>query len=170
MKARMLGAGTIIAVDLSEYRLGFARKLGADQAIDASRTTEKDRLAQVRELTNGRGADVVVECAGVPGAVREGLEMLRISGLLIEAGNFSDMGEISISPHRHLCAKNVRILGVGGEEPAAYGPSMRQMVRYMRHYPLADFVTHRFGLRDVDAAMKKSMAADSMKVVIDPWS
>jgi len=31
-------------------------------------------------------------------------------------------------------------------------------------------VTHRFGLRDVEAAMKKSMAADSMKVVIDPWS
>ena len=85
------------------------------------------------------------------------LEMLRVGGLLVEAGNFSDMGEISISPHRHLCAKNVRILGVGGEEPAAYGPSMRQMARYMRHYPLAEFVTHRFGLRQVDAAMKKSM-------------
>jgi threonine dehydrogenase-like Zn-dependent dehydrogenase len=170
MKARMLGAGMIIAIDLSDYRLHFARKLGADHAIDASKTTETNRLAIIRELTNGRGADVVVECAGVPGTVREGLDMLRISGLLIEAGNFSDMGEISISPHRHLCAKNVRILGVGGEEPAAYGPSMRQMARYMRHYPLADFVTHRFGLRDVDAAMKKSMAADSMKVVIDPWS
>ncbi len=44
------------------------------------------------------------------------------------------------------------------------------MVRYMRHYPLAEFVSHRFGLAQVEAAMKKSMAADSMKVVIDPWS
>ena len=170
MKARMLGAGTIIAVDLSGYRLNFARKLGADHVIDASATSESERLARVRELTHGRGADVVVECAGVPGAVREALEMLRFGGLLVEAGNFSDMGEISISPHRHLCAKNVRILGVGGEEPAAYGPSMRQMARYMRQYPLGEFVTHRFGLRDVEAAMKKSMAADSMKVVIDPWA
>ena len=170
MKARMLGAGTIIAVDLSGYRLIFAGKLGADHVIDASTTSENDRLARVRELTHGRGADVVVECAGVPRAVREALEMLRLGGLLIEAGNFSDMGEIPISPHRHLCAKNVRILGVGGEEPAAYGPSMRQMARYMRQYPLNEFVTHRFGLRDVEAAMKKSMAADSMKVVIDPWS
>jgi len=59
---------------------------------------------------------------------------------------------------------------VGGEEPAAYGPSMRQMVRYMRHYPLGQFVTHRFGLQQVEAAVKKSMAADSMKVVINPWS
>src|SRR5215472_18879791 len=170
MKARMLGAGTIIAVDLSDYRLDFARKLGADYAVNSSNTSEAARLALVRELTQGRGADVVVECAGVPGAVRESLEILRVGGLLVEAGNFSDMGEINISPHRHLCAKNVRILGVGGEEPAAYGPSMRQMVRYMRHYPLQQFVTHRFGLRQVEAAMKKSLSEDSMKVVIDPWS
>jgi threonine dehydrogenase-like Zn-dependent dehydrogenase len=170
MKARMLGAGTIIAVDLSDYRLNFAKKLGADHVINASQTSEAERLTIIRNLTHGRGADVVAECAGVPQAVRESLEMLRIGGLLVEAGNFSDMGEISISPHRHLCAKNVRILGIGGEEPAAYGPSMRQMVRYMRHYPLGEFVTHRFGLRQVDTAMKKSMDADSMKVVIDPWS
>jgi Zn-dependent alcohol dehydrogenase len=90
--------------------------------------------------------------------------------MLFEAGNFSDMGEISISPYRHICAKNVRILGVGGEEPAACGPSMRQMARYMRHYPLAKFVTHRFGLQQVEAAVKQSMAADSLKVVIDLWS
>jgi len=170
MKARMLGAGTIIAVDLSEFRLEFAKRLGADHTMNASKSNPEERLAFVRELTQGRGADVVVECAGVPVAVREGLDLLRLGGLLVEAGNFSDMGEVSISPHRHLCAKNVRILGVGGEEPAAYGPSMRQMARYMKHYPLRDFVTHRFALRDVEAAVKKSMAADSMKVVIDPWS
>lgn len=169
MKARMLGAGTIIATDLSDQRLEFARKLGADHAINAGRTTESERLEMIMELTHGRGADVVIECAGVPTAVREGLDLLRISGLLVEAGNFSDMGEVSISPHRHLCTKNVRILGVGGEEPAAYGPSMRQMARYMNVYPLKDFVTHRFGLRQVEAAMQKSMAEDSMKVVIDPW-
>ena len=170
MKARMLGAGTIIAVDLSDFRLDFAQRLGADRVLNAAKSTAEERLAFIREVTNSRGADVVVECAGVPQAVREGLELLRLGGLLIEAGNFSDMGEISISPHRHLCAKNVRILGVGGEEPAAYGPSMRQMARFLKHYPLQDFVTHRFALRDVEAAMKKSMASDSMKVVIDPWS
>lgn len=124
----------------------------------------------VREATHGRGADVVVEAAGVPEAVREALDMLRLGGLLVEVGNFSDTGEISISPHRHLCAKNVRILGVGGEEPAVYGPSMRQMARYMCQYPLKNFVTHRFGLQQVEAAVKKSMAPDSMKVIIDPWS
>jgi L-iditol 2-dehydrogenase len=170
MKARMLGAGTIIAVDLSDFRLDFAKRLGADDVLNATQTTTAERLSFVRELTHGRGADVVIECAGVPQAVPEALDMLRLGGLLVEAGNFSDLGEISINPHRHLCAKSVRILGVGGEEPAAYGPSMRQMARYMRQYPLKEFVTHRFRLQQVEAAVKKAMAADSMKVVIEPWS
>ena len=169
MKARMLGAGTIIAVDLSDYRLNFAKRLGADHMMNVGKHSKQERLQIVKDLTNGRGADMVIECAGVPQAVPEALEMLRIGGLLVEAGNFSDLGEVSFSPHRHLCAKNARILGVGGEEPAAYGPSMRQMARYMKKYPLQEFVTHRFGLRDVEAAMQKSIEPGSMKVVLQPW-
>jgi threonine dehydrogenase-like Zn-dependent dehydrogenase len=169
MKARMLGAGTIIALDLSDYRLNFAKRLGADHLVNVGKYSKQERLQIVKDLTNGRGADMVVECAGVPQAVPEALEMLRIGGLLVEAGNFSDLGEVSFSPHRHLCAKNARILGVGGEEPAAYGPGMRQMARYMKKYPLQEFVTHRFGLRDVEAAMQKSIEPGSMKVVLQPW-
>jgi threonine dehydrogenase-like Zn-dependent dehydrogenase len=169
MKARMLGAGTIIAVDKSEYRLNFAKRLGADYAVNVGSMSRLERLQMLKDLTHGRGADMVIECAGVPEAVPEALEMLRVGGLLVEAGNFSDLGEVPISPHRHICAKNARILGVGGEEPAAYGPSMRQMARYMKNYPLREFVTHRYGLRDVDAAMRKSVEAESMKVVLEPW-
>src|ERR1700677_2669774 len=169
MKARMLGAGTIIAVDLSEYRLEFAKQLGADHSLNIGKISKADRLKFVKDLTHGRGADMVIECAGVPQAVPEALEMLRVGGLLVEAGNFSDLGEVSISPHRQLCAKNVRILGVGGEEPAAYGPGMRQMARYMKHYPLREFVSHRFPLRGVEAAMEKSIAPDSLKVIMEPW-
>ena len=169
MKARMLGAGTIVAVDLSDYRLDFAKRLGADHVLNANQMGSSERLSAVRDLTHGRGADLVVECAGVPAAVPEALDMLRLGGLLVEAGNFSDLGDVVINPHRHLCSKNVRILGVGGEEPAAYAPGMRQMARYMQQYPLAEFITHRFALRDVEAAIKQSIASDSMKVVIDPW-
>jgi L-iditol 2-dehydrogenase len=170
MKARMLGAGTIIAFDLSDYRLEFAKRLGADHVLNVSHTSLADRLEFVRSLSNGRGADMVIETAGVPQAVREGLEIMRLGGLLVEAGNFSDLGEVAISPFRHLCSKSARILGVGGEEPASYGPSMRQMARYMRNYPLREFVSHRFPLRDVEAAVRKSIAPDSMKVTIAPWS
>lgn len=170
IKARMLGAGTIIAIDLSSYRLEMAKRLGADHTLTAAATTVPERVAAVRDLTHGRGADVVVECAGVPRVIPEALDMLRVGGMLVEAGNFADLGEVSINPHRHLCSKSVRILGVGGEEPASYGASLRQMARYMRHYPLRDFVSHRYPLREVEAAVQKAIAPDSMKVVIDPWA
>lgn len=170
MKARMLGAGTIVAIDLSEHRLDMAKKLGADYALSARETGPADRVGALRNLTAGRGADVVIECAGVPQVIPEALDMLRPGGLLVEAGNFSDLGDVSINPHRHLCSKSVRVLGVGGEEPSSYGPSMRQMLRYIRHYPaLAEFVSHRYGLDEVRAAVEKSIAPDSMKVVIAPW-
>src|SRR6266496_1522141 len=99
------------AWDLSDYRLNFAKRLGADHAINAGQSTVTERLETIRDLTHGRGADMVIECAGVPQAIPEALEMLRLGGLLVEAGNFSDLGETSISPHRHLCAKSVRIMG-----------------------------------------------------------
>jgi len=170
IKARMLGAGTIIAIDLSSYRLERAKRLGADHTLTAAATTVPERVAAIRDLTHGRGADVVVECAGVPQVIPEALDMLRVGGMLVEAGNFADLGEVSINPHRHLCSKSVRILGVGGEEPASYGASLRQMARYMRQYPLRDFVSHRYPLREVEAAVQKAIAPDSMKVVIDPWA
>ncbi len=170
IKARMLGAGTIIAIDLSSYRLEMAKRLGADHTLAAAATIVPERVAAVRDLTHGRGADVVVECAGVPQVIPEALDMLRVGGMLLEAGNFADLGEVSINPHRHLCSKSVRILGVGGEEPASSGASLRQMARYMRHYPLRDFVSHRYPLREVEAAVQKAIAPDSMKVVIDPWA
>src|SRR4030088_3295474 len=94
MKARMLGAGNIIALDLSDYRLQFAKRLGADQVLNVSHTSLADRLEFVRGLTHGRGADLVIETAGVPQAVPEGLDMMRLGGLLVEAGNFSDLGEV----------------------------------------------------------------------------
>lgn len=118
MKARMLGAGIIIAVDLSGYRLQFAKRRGADHVLNASNTSLAERLDFVRGLTHGRGADLVIGTAGVSQTVPEALDMMRLGGLLVEAGNFSDLGEVAISPHRHICAKSARILGVGGEEPA----------------------------------------------------
>ena len=91
----MLGAGNIIAVDLSDYRLQFARRLGADHVINASDTTLAERLEFVRGFSHGRGADMVIGSAGVPQAMPEALDMMRLGGLLVEAGNFSDLGEVA---------------------------------------------------------------------------
>jgi L-iditol 2-dehydrogenase len=165
IKARMLGAGTIVAIDRSAYRLKLALELGADVALNARETDGKQRVQAVRELTGGRGADLVVECAGVPEVIPEGFELLRPSGMYIESGNFSDLGDVTIKPHL-ICSKNLRIIGVGGEAITMYGPSMEAMDRYRQHYPLHKFVSHYYPVEQAEEALKLSMTDDCMKVTI----
>jgi threonine dehydrogenase-like Zn-dependent dehydrogenase len=165
IKARMLGAGNIIVIDRSAFRLQMALEMGADVALNLTETTPRQRLDAVRELTDGRGADVVVECAGVPEALPEGLELLRPGGFYIEAGNFSDMGPVPINPHL-LCSKNIRLIGINGEAATAYGPSLQALRRYRQHYPLHKVVTHRYPIEQAEAALRHSMTDDCMKIVI----
>jgi L-iditol 2-dehydrogenase len=167
-KARLLGAGTIIAVDTSPYKLNLAREFGADYAINMSETTKDERVATVRELTEGRGADVVVECAGVAEALPEGLEMMRRGGTYIETGNFVDTGETSINVHRHLAAKNALVIGNCNHPHSGYYRAMEMMLRYNDRYPFKKLVTHVYKLDDAPAGMEKSLDPESLKVVLVP--
>jgi threonine dehydrogenase-like Zn-dependent dehydrogenase len=124
----------------------------------------------VRALTHGRGADLVVECVGQPQVVVEGLEMLRKGGVYIEAGNFVDMGDITLSPHRHLCAKNVRLIGMTNHPFTGYTPSMRMLQRTAHQFPYEKFVTHAYPLAQTEAALLRSMDPDTLKVVVAPHS
>lgn len=168
IKARMLGAGDIIVADISGYRLELAKAFGADYTLDVSQTTMQERISFVRELTHGRGADVVVECVGIAQVLPEGLEMLRTGGTFIEAGNFVDTGEVSLNPHRHLCAKNVHLIGITNHPFTGYTPSMKLMDKYARYFPFDRFVTHEYPLVETERALLHSMQPDCMKVVVVP--
>jgi L-iditol 2-dehydrogenase len=165
IKARMLGAGNIIAIDRSALRLQMALELGADFALNLVETDARQRLEAVRGWTGGRGADVVAECAGVPEAVPEGLNLLRPGGFYIECGNFSDLGSVAINPHL-LCSKNIRLIGINGEAATAYAPSLQALRRYRRHYPLDKFVTHRYPVEQAETALRHALTDECMKVVI----
>jgi len=168
IKARVMGAGYIIATDLSDYRLALAREFGADHTLNVARTTAEERIEFVRSLTHGRGADIVAECAGTAAAVPEGLEMLRKGGVYIEAGNFVETGEVALSPHRHFCAKNVRLIGMTNHPFTGYTPSMKLMQGYADRFPFEKFVTHEYPLVQTEQALLKSMEPDCMKVAIAP--
>ena len=167
-KADLMGAGQIIATDLSPYRLGWARRCGADEVLDVSATTPEERLDRVRELTGGRGADVVLHMANTPRSFVEGIEMLKRGGMMVEMGNFADTGEVSLNVHRHICSKNIRLIGLTNHPSTGYGPALRLLERYADRYPFAEMVTHEFGLADVATAMRTSMSPDSMKVAVVP--
>jgi L-iditol 2-dehydrogenase len=167
-KADMMGAGQIIATDLSEDRLGWARRCGAEHVLNASTTTAEERIERVRELTNGRGADVVLHMANTPKSFVEGIEMLKRGGMMLEMGNFADTGEISLNVHRHVCSKNIRLVGLTNHPSTGYGPALRLLQRHSDRYPFAEMVTHEFGLHRADEAMRMSMDPRSMKVAVVP--
>jgi threonine dehydrogenase-like Zn-dependent dehydrogenase len=169
-KARMAGADTVIAIDVSGSRLDFAKRLGADVAINAADLTPQDVVDRVRDLTHGLGADVVAECVGKPEVVPAAIEMLRVGGTLVEAGNFSDLGTVPIHPNRHLVSKGITLIGISGQEPGAYGPSLAMMQRYQDTVPFGEFISHRYGLNQAEEAVEKAISPDSLKVVIDPWA
>ena len=72
IKARVLGAGDIIAMDVSDYRLNLAKEFGADYTLNVKKTTPKERMKFVKDLTEGRGADMVIETAGIPDVLAGG--------------------------------------------------------------------------------------------------
>lgn len=167
-KARIMGAGTIIVTDRSPYRLALARELGADIAINVLETNAEERIQAVRDETGGRGADLVVECVGLPHVLPEGLEMLRKGGMYIETGNFVDTGEVSINVHRHLCAKNVRLIGQTNHPVTGFAPSLNLLHRYMDSFPLHKFVSHTYPIEQAEQAMQKALSEECMKVAIIP--
>lgn len=169
MKSQLLGAGRIIAIDRSDFRLQLAKDFGADHTISLQGTSQAERVAAVRDLTEGRGADVIVECTGVADAIPEGLEMARRGGTYIVAGVFADVGDIPINPHRHLLASQIRLLGMTNHPPSGYVNSMRLLSKHQKAFPLDRFVTHEFPVDRIDDAMAAAMNVDtSMKVVVTP--
>ena len=168
IKARFLECGGLIAVDLLPSRLRVAETFGATLTIDGSTTARDDRIEAVRTQTDGRGADVVVDCSGVAETFTEALAIVRWGGTVIEAGAFVDLGPVPVNPNRDLCTRNVCVLGVGGETATSYVPAMKAMAAHLDKLPLCDVVTHRLPLERAGEAIELSQSDSAMKVVIAP--
>ena len=167
IKARMMGAGKIIATDISDYKLNLAKEFGADVTLNVNRTTEAERVDIVMQHTHGRGADLAVECVGRPHVVPEGLRMLRKAGMYLEPGNFVDCGEIPINIHE-ICSKNLRIVGMSNHTHTGYRAHMEMMERSINWFPWEKFISHHFPIDQAEKAILTSMSEESMKVVLDP--
>jgi hypothetical protein len=83
--------------------------------------------------------------------------------------DFSDGGDVAISPHRHMCSKGTRLMGAAGEEPGAYLPVMRQLAHWrLTTFAIDRVVNDRFPLVRAHAAMDRSIGPPSHKVVFVP--
>jgi threonine dehydrogenase-like Zn-dependent dehydrogenase len=166
-KARVMGASMVIAIDPYRPRVELTGELGATDLIVAS-TDDRSLLDQVRDLTRGRGVDVVVDATGQPVSFVPSLDLLRDGGTLVEVGAFVDLGTVPINP-ASILGRNLTIVGVAGEDSRAYDRTLAMLAEHHERVPFHKAVTHQFPLEDVETAMQTALAADTaMKVVLTP--
>ena len=141
--ARALGAARIIAVDLAADKLEAARRAGATEVVDAS---QEDGVEAVRELTDGRGAEVVFEAIGHPVTFRQATEMAADGGRIVAVGiaPAGIAGEVEIT---RLVRRKLQLLGsFGGRPRVDLGELMTMAVDgsleldsvISRHFPLEE--------------------------------
>ena len=164
--AKIAGAGKIMVVDMVDKRLKMAEKLGADHVIDMREYgTSEERVAEVQRLTNGLGADVVVECVGVPVAVPEGIDMTRRGGKFVEVGHYTDPGTVPVNPHT-ICFKDMDILGSWTYPPTQFGTVLELMRQSMDRLPLDEVVTKVYSVSETQKAIDDIKARKGIKLAI----
>ena len=166
--AHLGGAGSITVIGAPARRLEMARRLGATTTIDLMAVTDEDeRVAAVVEQTGGRGAEVVIECAGQLPAFGEGLRLVAQDGTYLVVGLWSAPGTTSVEP-RLINNANVRIVGSALESPRHIYQAIQVARMAHRRFPLADVVSHRFALEESQEALDAVGRVEPIKAVIVP--
>ena len=119
--------------------------------------SEDERLEIVKEMTGGRGADVVIECAGVPSALREAINMVRRIGTVVEIGNYANPGNhIDLDPCRDVVLKHITIQGMTANPPRTFEEGIQILEKYRKIVDLQSLITHRFPIEQALDALNAS--------------
>ena len=161
LTARLYSPARIIAIDIAERRLARARQFGADTTIDSS---VEIPIARVNELTDGLGADVVIEAVGAPAAFELCTELVRAGGRIANIGVHGRPATLHLE---RLWAKNVTI--TTGLVDTYSTPTLLRLIRE-RHLDPCGFATHHFPLEEIDlayATFANAAETDALKVVLN---
>jgi L-iditol 2-dehydrogenase len=158
---RLAGCSRVIAVDLDPGRLEKARILGADAALKAD---EVDVPAEVRKLTDGRGADVVLEVVGATPTIKTAIETARKGGAVTLVGNLAPSVEM---PLQSIVTRELSVFGTcasSGEYPACIDLLASGAIR------VGEMITATASLEEgVDwFARLYDGEPGAMKVILDP--
>lgn len=154
--AKDLGAEQIIVIDRLADRLALAKQFGATDTINAEESaTPRERIRLVRELTRGRGADVVCELVGLASVVPEGLAMLCNGGTYLEIGNISPKQTVELDPSM-LVFGTKRIQGVVTYNPWVIPRALDFLVRNRDRFPFEKVISHQFPLDRINEAFEQA--------------
>ena len=163
--AKFKGAERIIAIDQFDSKLQMAKDFGATDLVNAN---NGDAVAQVQELTNGRGADVAFEVIGLKVTVQQALAMARRGGQAIIVGvpKMEQIMEIPIAMELLVNEKQVRGSWYGS---SAVQRDVPQLVGLYKkgELKLDELVSRKIGLDGINDAFKAMEAGEVARSVID---
>ena len=171
MAAKYAGAARIIITGTSrdERRLEVARELGADVTIDVQK---EDALARVMQATDNRGVDVVVDCSSGGGTapVLLGIEATKRRGatMVVQGEGNQTFPDFPIG---RLTRKGMTLKSARGHSYKAVEMGLQLLAS--RRFKLDLITTHRFGLNEVDYAIKSvggQGAPGAIHVSVMPWN
>jgi L-iditol 2-dehydrogenase len=166
--AQLRGAQQVILIGGPARRLSVGQLLGADETMNIDEVEFSERLARVRELTNSRGADIVIEATGVPEAVTQGLELARDAGTVVIAGQYTDAGDITINPHELLNKKHLDIRGCWGVDFSHFYRGIQLMSKHHEDYPWEELISQRYLLSEAEEALRAVESWSVTKALIVP--
>jgi len=154
--------GSVIAVDLVDKKLEMAKKLGAQQTINASGKEDKVLLKEIRSLTEG-GADIAIEAIGNPKTIELASSSVKAGGLHCQVGYTHHTVPMNAA---RLMFREIEIKGSLGCRPVDY-PKIIQMVK-MGKIKLKPVVTHKFKLEDINQAFDLLRKGEALRSIIIP--
>jgi len=113
--ARIMGAGKIIAIDLSPEKLSLAKKIGATAVINP---LEDNVEKEIEEITDGRGVDVAIELIGLTKTIRQAIDSTGPGGRTVVVGICPE--EMNLNPYHDLLLKERTILGSADQSRADF--------------------------------------------------
>ncbi len=159
--ARTAGASTIIATDVSEYRLDLARKVGADVAVNPQKA---DAAALVAEQTHGEGVDAALEMSGHPAMVHLSFGQVKNAGRVVLFGIPS--APVTLDLSNEIIFKGLRVYGITGRR--LFETWYRLGGLFRAGLNIRPIVTHRFPLEQFEKGFELMHGGQCGKVVLAP--
>jgi L-iditol 2-dehydrogenase len=160
--AKAYGASKIFATDIDEYRLKLAKKMGADVIINAKQNVPE----QVKKQNNGKLADFVILCAGVPAAVNQAIDSVEPGGTIL----WFAMTEPGVKVPIHffdVWNKQIKMFSTY----AGVEKDIKEAIELLRSkkVKVTDMISHKLPMKDTPKGFKLvADAKKSMKVIIEP--
>ncbi len=164
---RAQGYECIVVVDTNERRLEISKRFGATHTFNPNKTSVKEIDTAVKELTNGRGADLGVEVSGATVGIPNLVTWLAIGGRCLTLGYVYPNAHITVDAHQ-LVTKCVTLRGVHNYHYTALGDAIRFVEENRRRYPFGELIGETYPLAEINTAFEHAFRQEVLRVAVAP--